>query len=114
VDLKNGFLTMLKSFLSGILLFGLIAVSANTNAALLVNHHGQPFEARHAHKVSHHDTSQHRTFQHQANLSEHHQANHRVIRYQRRHQHHYRTYKQHSRIVIDCLRIKNDRHYRVC
>ena len=92
---------MLKKILSCILLFSSMVISATANAVILVNHHGHPFqesEARH----SFHQRASHR------------QSAHRPIHHVRQQHHYYRSDTQHRKVVINCLRMKNGHHYRVC
>lgn len=82
---------MFKRILSGALFVGLMVVSATSNATLLVNHHNQPYREYTRH-ISHH-----RAFPRASHKRQHH-----------------RSYSQHSKVVDQCLRMKNGQNYRVC
>ena len=82
---------MFKKVLSGALFIGLLAVSASSNAILLINHHNQPYR-EYIHHVSPHRPDP--------------KASHT-----QRHQH---SYSQHAKVTNTCLRMKNGRRERVC
>lgn len=91
---------MFKGILSRALFVGLMAVSAISNAEILVNHHNQPYQ-EYTRQISHHRAMSKITHPHR------HQRGHHQPR-------HHRGYSQHSKVVDSCLRMKSGRHYRVC
>ncbi len=85
---------MLKNIMTGAVVFGLMVLSMPSNAEVLVNHHGHSFEDFQARQATHHQISR------------------RPIRHER--PHHYRSYKQHSKVVIRCFGTKDGQRRRVC
>lgn len=85
---------MLKNIMSGVFVFGLMTMSMSSNAEILVNHHGQSFE------------------EYQARQAAHHRVSHKAVRHER--QPHYRSYSQHSKVVIRCFSNTHGQRYRVC
>ncbi len=85
---------MLNNIISGVLVFGFMTVSMSSNAEILVNHHGHSFE------------------EYQARQAAHQKVSHRPAHHER--QSHYRSYTQHSKVVIRCFSNKHGQRYRVC
>lgn len=81
---------MFRRMMSSVLFAGLMAISATSNATLLVNHHNQPYREYKRH------VTDHRAFP-------------KASKHQAR-----RSYTQHAKFVDHCVSMKDGRHHRVC